>query len=324
MAGAFALTGGILPTLSQNPTAADQVEIDTDSAKQSSASALQLVDIKIKPTATPTPTIGITPGITITNPVTPPITPQITPPIQACLNNTAINLLVDLSSSMKDYEKIKALQTALNQFVGSLEPETVIGIEVFGSPFSFTNGAEQRLAFSRYGRTNTTHKRVTDAIAGLDPGGDGGTWMKAGFDLALSKITTAQAPDSSFKNYRFVSILFSDGVPEVSEHFGSQCVDDYSTPGAADYRCFAKAQDPRLPTGANNVATKLKGKIDKAYSVAIYNTQRASDNALITSLRTLLKDVSSGSGAPYYQDTTVTTPAQLTKLFDNVIKGICS
>ncbi len=329
-AASYLITGGLLPAIEQNPLDAEHVEID-DTSATSDKDNLQLVNIGIKltgtltptetpvPTDAPTPTTGLgtpTPTPRPTRTPTPTRRPNTPTPtsVTACLNNTAIDLVVDLSYSMRNNGKDLALRTALEEFRKSLRTNTRIAIQVFGSPDSYSGGAESRLPFVRYG---ANPDRVKAAISGLTPGALGGTYMKAGFEEALPLI---DAEKEKRPGYRYVTILFSDGVPEVSGATDDACVAEVGNPATSFYRCFAKAQDPRR----FGLDTDMKDLVSKVYSVAIYDdTPGTEDAALISPLSDLLKDIASGRSAPYYQTTTVGNPAELTPIFKSIVNGIC-
>ncbi|MBI2443407.1 MAG: VWA domain-containing protein [Candidatus Levybacteria bacterium] len=327
----YLLAGGILPAIEQNPQDAQHVQIDETSVF-SDRDNLQLVNIMPVFSGTPTPTLSETPTPTeeptpTTGPGTPTPTPRPTrtptpsrtptptpTPINACLNTTSIDLLIDLSYSMRNNDKDIELRNALEAFRKSLFGNVRVAIQVFGSPDSFSGGAEERLPFVRY---VSDPSRVASAIQNLRPGALGGTYMKEGFELALEKI---RAEKNRRPGYQYVTILFSDGVPEVSGAFGpDECVAE-ARDGDGNYRCFAKAQDPRR----FGLDSDMKGLVDKVYSVAIYDdTPGTTDQQLIDPLKDLLKDVASGRSSPYYQDTTIRTPSQLTTIFKAIVNGIC-
>lgn len=326
MAASYLISGGLLPDIELNPKDPQHVEID-DTSINTNKDTLQLVNIQAKPSPTPeggggTPGIGTpTPGNGTPGAGTPTPTPgggigtpTPTRPPQACLENTAIDLLVDLSHSMVNNGKDDALRAALQAFRLSLSDNTYVGIQVFGSPSSFPNGAQEKLVFTRYGSNKT---RVTNAITNLTPGDYGGTYMRAGFSLALSKIRQTK---QELDGYRFVTILFSDGVPEVNEAFGpDECVAD-ARDADGNYKCFAKAQDPRR----FGLDVDMKDEVSKVYSVAIYDdTPGSLDEQLIDPLKDLLKDVASGRSSPYYQDTTIRSPEQLTSIFQSIVNRVC-
>lgn len=318
MAAAFALSGGVLPTLSQNPTSADQVEIDEDSAKQSSTSALQLIDIKIKPTATPTPTPLATP-----TPGT-PSTPTPTPPVKACLDRTVITLMIDLSGSMKQSGKSLALTTALGEFADAVyltKPTTYVGGTGFGAGVAFstdnTAGVKHIIGYTR-NKDLIKERLEAEAV----PGSDGGTYMRKGFEVALNRIKNYQASHED-DNYRYVTILFSDGVPE--DGVWGNC---YKV--SSDNVCWSRKQDPRGQTysnpGAKDLTAELKSLNAKVYSVGIYDSRTgARARSLTPDLEGLLGTIASRNSAPYVQalDLADGDPKNLKNLFTKIVEDVC-
>lgn len=308
MAGAFALTGGILPTLEQNPPASKQVEIDEASARRSSEDALQLVDLKIKPSPTPTPTVL-------------PPTPTV-----ACLNQTVVTLIIDLSASMGNDGKIGALNNAMNAFVGSLNNNTVIGGVAFGGEtlrYGSTEGVANMLSYTVYGTNQST---VKNTLTGLTAGPLGGTFMRNGFQVALSRL---RAVKSSYPGYRHIAIIFSDGVPEMFDYRNPTCLVQEGTYGGDGFVCFAREQDPRsTPYGltGTDYTAQLKSEVDKVYSLAIYNSTPGTRGATMTpNLIQLLKTIASGTSSPYYQavDLRSGSVGNLTSFFRTIVNDSC-
>lgn len=317
MAGAFALTGGILPQLNPEPSATSQVEIDPNSAKQSSESALQLVDIKPKPTATPT------------------LAPTITSPPEplACLNKTAILVLLDLSASMQFDGKIEELKKAMQSLQAKLRSETAIGIYGFGSFTGFSargkNGVKELVPLNKY-RDN--QDEIDPAISSLSYGSLGGTYLRNGVSLAIDRLQAAKLRTSYFKDYQYVTLVFSDGVPERS---GSDIATDVNLGACAPYhsdidyqKCFAREQDPRGYVGQSDLTASLKEE-GKVYSVVIYDQRTSEDDSYFVSprdsqdrLRTLMKSIASKNS--YYYDLEVRGLSKLETAFTSIINGVCS
>ncbi len=320
MAGAFALTGGVIPSLNPKPSAADQVSIDPDSAKRSSESALQLVDIKVKPTDTPVPSPTSTPA------TTPPTTP--TPAVQACLDKTIITLLIDLSSSMSQNQKAGALQDALGDFTTALyksNGKTVVSAIGFGAgpAFSYNGTAGVTLIMGYTSNKDLVYQRLSS----VSPGIDGGTYTRDAFSTAISRITDYQGSHPK-KDNNYVSILFTDGVPENVEWIDSDCYK--SVFAASGNVCWSKLRDPRATPYSRystDLTTKLKGLNNKVYSIGIYNsTPGTRGSGLTTDLQTLLQTIASKSTSPYYQSIDLRNgdPKDLTKLFSSVLKDVCA
>ena len=308
MAGAFALTGGILPQLDPNPPASSQVEIDVDSAKRSSENSLQLVDLKIKPSPTPTPTSVPTPTV-------------------ACLNQTVITFVVDLSASMGNDGKIGALNNAMSAFVSSLNSNTVVGGVAFGGEtlrFGSTEGVANMLPYTVYGTNQTT---VRNTLTGLSAGPLGGTFMRNGMQVALNQI---RAVKPSYPNYRHIAVIFSDGVPEMYDYRIPTCLVQEGVRNQDGFVCFAREQDPRsTPYGltSTNLTTQMKAEVDKVYSVAIYNSTPGTRGATMTpNLIQLLQTIASGTSAPFYQavDLRTGSAGNLTSFFRTIVNDACT
>jgi hypothetical protein len=332
MAGAFALSGGILPSLSQNPTAADQVEIDEESAKQSSTSALQLVDIKIKPTATPTPTAGITPGITITNSVTLSITP---PTVQECYNKTLVSLLLDYSSSMlspDENPKYQALNSALGSFYTELSKynNAAIGAQAFAGKTSGNTSLDGVVNLLNYklvkNITASDKSKITSVdINVLNNSYGGGTYMRNGFTSTIAKLKSAPL---AYVDYKKVTIVFSDGIPEETYDDRESHGDPNSSSvclgtGRYNERCFAKFQDPRT-----DLTNSLKLNTDSVYVVGIYDSSSGEGQVFKNDLTSLLQAIAEKNQSPYYQfidlkGDTSSALKQLKPAFQNIFKDVC-
>lgn len=306
MAGAFALTGGILPTLEQDPPASKQVEIDEASVRRSSENSLQLVDLKVKPSPTPTP-----------------VTPT---PTVACLNRTVVTLIIDLSASMGNDGKITALNSAMNSFVSSLNTNTVVGGIAFGGEtlnYASTEGVSSLLPYTVYGTNQAT---VRNTLTGLTAGPLGGTFMRNGIQVALNQL---RAVKPSYPNYRHIAIVFSDGVPEMYDYRNPTCLVQEGTRGQDNFMCFAREQDPRsTPFGltGTDVSAQLEAEVERVYSVAIYNSTPGTRGATMTpNLVTLLQTISSGTSAPFYQavDLRNGVAGNLTSFFRTIVNDAC-
>ncbi len=294
MAGAFVLTGGLNPVLNPNPSSQDQVIIDEDSAKRSSEKSLQLVDIKIKPTDTPTPTPSSTP--------TP--TPQ-----QACLNKTVLTLILDVSTSMNANNKMKQLNDALRNLITQLNDETVIGAVEFAGLASFpnTNGANTLLSYTRYkDNKSLVQSRLSNLQVHTTSLNDG-TYFRSAFTRAINNINAAKSTYES-QGYNFVTIVFTDGVPET-QYTDHDCLVEISNP----YICFSNKQDPR-----SDLTNRLKSISSRVYSIGIYSGQR--ERAVLTQAKQLLADIASKPSYTKSSD----NPASLTSLFQDTLSTVCN
>ena len=346
-AASYLITGGLLPDIEKNPVNPEHVQID-DTSVNADRDTLQLINLKPISTPSPTPfgslsgtpppgsgTPGIgTPGIGTPGIGTPGIgtpspgvgTPGIPPP-QACLNKTVVDLVIDTSTSMNNSNKLTELQKALGLFVQTLSDGTVVGAQKFGGEEISEDGlqgADSVLDFTQYSGSNKT--LISSRLTGITANTGAGTFMRNGFRLALRKISAAQDNTNTYDGYRFVTIVFSDGVPEVSGYSGSQCLAEDTNP----YVCFAKDQDPRgLPYGPNSTdyTSQMERRADKVYVVGIYDSTPGARGAGLTDeLIALLQTIASGKTTPFYQtiDLKSGSAGDLTDFFNNIYQGICS
>ncbi len=302
MAGAFALSGGLLPSLNENPSASSEVTIDPDSAKQSSESALQLVDIKIKPSPTPTLPPSPTPS---------PTQPAPTP--QACLNKIALNLVLDVSASMNNDDKIRQLNTAMKNLVGQLKDDTVVGAVTFAGLTSFPNtgGSITQLPFTKY---KDNKKLVSDKLTKLtayNGGETDGTYMRNAFQRSLNNLNVDQATYAN-QGYNFVTIVFTDGVPET-KIWDDDCVVQVN---GSNPVCFARKQDPRI---SPNLTTQMKEKVSKVYSVGIYSGTRETQTVIYNEAKKLLSAIASKSD--YAKNSN--KPTAIDSMFKEVLNSVC-
>ncbi len=331
MAGAFALTGGILPQLNPEPSATSQVEIDPNSAKQSSESALQLVDIKPKPTATPTLAIQLTPSISEP------------PPVQECYNKTLVTLLLDYSNSMLSpgsNPKYVALNSALSSFYSEMSNynNAGIGAQAFTGKDSGNTPLDGVYNLLNYklvkNMSSTDRQKITQVDTGiLQDSSGGGTYMRNGFSYTISKLDSAP---SSYSGYKKVAIIFSDGIPEETwEDRTSHNGDPNSSlvclgSGRYQQRCFSIFQDPRV-NSANKLTDLVKGLkdiTDSVYVVGIYDSKSGEGVVFKDNLVTLLQTIAEGNAAPYYQfidlkDDSEAALQKLTPAFQNIFKDVC-
>lgn len=304
MAGAFALSGGLLPSLNQSPTASSEVTIDPDSAKQSSESALQLVDIKIKPSPTPTLTPSPTPSPSPTQPVPTP---------QACLNKIALNLVLDVSASMNNDDKIRQLNTAMTNLVSQLKDDTVVGAVTFAGLTSFPNtgGSITQLPFTKY---KDNKKLVSDRLTKLtayNGGETDGTYMRNAFQRSLNNLSADQATYAN-QGYKFVTIVFTDGVPET-KIWDDDCVVQVN---GSNPVCFARKQDPRI---SPNLTSQMKDKVSKVYSVGIYSGSRETQTVIFNEAKKLLSSIASKSD--YAKNSN--RASAIDGMFKEVLNSVC-
>lgn len=295
MAGAFALTGGVIPTLDPKPLASSQVTIDPDSANQSSESALQLVDLKVKPTATPTPT---------------PQQPTATP--TPCLNKIALNLVLDVSASMNNDNKIVQLNAAMKSLVNQLDDNTVVGAVTFAGPTSFpSSGSITKLPFTRYADNKTLVSNSLTKLTAYNGNETDGTYMRNAFIRSINNLNASKTKYES-QGYKFVSIVFTDGVPETKD-WDDDCV--VVTYGQYPV-CFARKQDPRTTTDQTAI---MKGLVSKVYSVGIYSGPRETQTVIYNEAKRLLGAIASKS--TYVKNSN--NPSAIDGMFKDVLTSVC-
>ncbi|GIW61355.1 MAG: hypothetical protein KatS3mg089_0207 [Patescibacteria group bacterium] len=296
MAGAFALTGGLTPVLNPAPSSQDQVIIDEDSAKRSNEKSLQLVDIKIKPTDTPTPTPSSTPTLTPT-------------PQQACLNKTVLTLILDVSTSMNANNKMGQLNDALKNLISQLNDETVIGAIEFAGLASFpnTNGANTLLPYTRYKDNKSLIQSRLSNLQVHTTSLNDGTYFRSAFTRAINNINAVKGMYAS-QGYNFVTIVFTDGVPET-QYTDHDCLVEINNP----YICFSNKQDPRY-----DLTDRLKSISNRVYSIGIYSGQR--ERAVLTQAKQLLADIASKPSYTKSSD----NPAAITSLFQDTLSTVCN
>lgn len=247
-----------------------------------------------------------------------------TPP--SCLSKTAINLVIDKSASMGNVggtlegskTKMIVLKEALNQFLTFLsqqDQDFYIGMDVFGAPGIGNGGALTELDYVKYAGNKSL---IENEINSLTVGPSGGTYMRKGFEVAIAK-TKAAKTKPELAGYKFVTIVFSDGVPEAEGQRGSACVAESGS--GSSYVCFAKNQDPR--TSPSRV-TEIKQDTDKVYSVVIYNDKSGSRGfSLNNQLLTLMKDIADDPDSDYFFDATTSNPSELNAIFQAIPELIC-
>lgn len=284
ISGAVAMTGGVMPKISSTAQPGQVGNVATGSAV-TNEKTLQLTDLKFQ-AGTPTPT-----------------------PV-ACLNKVALNLLLDVSTSMNSDGKIGQLNQAMSNLVGQLQSQTVVAATEFAGPASFpTNGTKILLPPTRFD-TATNKTTVTNALTKLSVQTDSsndGTYMRNAFSTGLTNLTAAKNTYAS-QGYKFITILFTDGVPET-QYTDHNCEVEFPNP----YLCFAKVQDPRT-----DLTASMKSASNRVYAVGIYSGAR--ELQAYTQAKQLLADVAS---APTYA-TDSKDPKALTTLFGNIINSVCN
>ena len=330
------MVGGVFPSLpNPDPDATIAEIVGEPNPDGTTRQNLQLETFSFNKLYTPTPTLPPidtpTPTISPSNPPTTP-TPTIPTTVEECLDRTVITMMIDLSASMGNdppsgnVRKIDALNNALNDFMSSLQPNTVVGGIAFGAPSSefTTDNTSGVKHLSGY----TSNKEITkERFTNLAAGPIGGTYMRNAYEVAIQRIKNYKAVKVDQSN-RYINILFSDGVPEIFDGLGPVCLGGGYITGV----CWARQQDPRsTPYGltSTNYITQMDAVVDKSYSVAIFDSRSGARGAgHTTELTTLLKTAASGSSKPYYQAIDLKNgaldPGELRSFFKSIIDDSCT
>lgn len=293
MAGAFALTGGILPQLNPNPPAESQVAVDEDSANQSSESALQLVDLKIKPTNTPTPPVTVTPA-------------------EVCYDSTALAILVDVSGSMADHvsstqTKMDVLKKALTSFTRNFTDGTIVGL------FAFSTNQGTLVPIGTYAQNKT---QMSQQIAALRPAQFGNsTNTRQGLQLVYNSL---QSAIPQYPNDRFSVVFFTDGVPENSECAFNDADERYRADNGTGPICANTFSDH--PEHPGPISSQIKTIGARIYTVALYK-QPPYSSTTQAAIETVMKNVASNPDEQYYIG--LPNATNLEQAYNSIARRIC-
>lgn len=136
-----------------------------------------------------------------------------------------IVLVLDRSGSMnfslagKDNnskERVKALQTAVNAFLTTIQkssPDSRVAIVSYASDVTIDSGTNTASgALIPVTADNTVNSALTQIVSGLSTRCDGGTQSGMGLQQAVNIFNSVSASDSNYDNTR-VTVLFTDGKP---------------------------------------------------------------------------------------------------------------
>ena len=159
-----------------------------------------------------------------------------------------------------------------------------IGIDTFGDI------AKQELPISQYKDVKT---QVQQVIGNLTP--NGYTHTRDAFQLAYNQLQTS-IESGDFPEYQYNVILMTDGVPEQAPQ--RTCYVQFPDPNTAPLeRCFAKEQDPTVPT---NIPDEMRQLGADVYVVNVYSPQYTSDAEMYPYLTDLLQKVASNPLDTHY------------------------
>lgn len=283
---AYSLTGGILPRLDNRQPSVDQ-NLAVDKSKNDSKNSLQLSELK-----------GEQANETKVLP-------------QACTNKLALNLILDVSASMHNENKIEQLNKSLNTLVNNLSDDTIIGATIFAglNTYPDTQGVKVLLPFTKFNiNKDLIKKELTTLKAGNGSKSDG-TYMRNAFLESIKEIKKNQTIFSQ-DGYKVVTILFTDGVPEIQSTSYNNCV--VKVEGAKKV-CFAKEQDPRP-----DISTSMKS-LSKVYSIGIFSGERETQPIIYNEAIKLLIDIASDpSLALNNKDSNL-----INNMFDQTLESFC-
>lgn len=228
--------------------------------------------------------------------------------INACLDKIAVNFLVDTSGSFAYDGKMDNMKESLRSFTDRMSNYSVIGMQTFSGVVS------ERVPLDYYKNQKIQVKATID---NLEP--QGNTRTRDGFKLAQKLIMQAKE-DKKFEGYQYVLVLMTDGIPEMHPTqkrtcIGPEIADPLTAPAL---RCFAREQDPRVPT---NIPDELKANGVRIFSVGIYSPNRPSDAAFQPRLEALLQEVASQPYQDHYYSSV--HGGNLEEILDNLFNKIC-
>lgn len=228
--------------------------------------------------------------------------------INECLDKIAVNFLVDTSGSFAYDGKLDNLKQSLKRFTERMSNYSVIGMQTFSA------NVQERIPLDYYINQKIQAEATIDS---LQPSGN--TRTRDGFKLAQQLIDQSKR-DKKFEGYQYVLVLLTDGIPEMNPTqsrtcIGPQIADPLTAPAL---RCFAREQDPRVPS---NIPAALKASGVTIYSVGIYSPNRPSDAFFQPQLEQLLKDVASPPSQQFYFSSV--HGGNLNTILDKIFNSIC-
>ncbi len=224
--------------------------------------------------------------------------------VNVCGQKTAVAFLIDISGSMEDDGKLAKEKEALQQFIKQLAGKSVIGM------YTFSKSAMEEIPLSFYKDVKTEVPEVINSFKA-----DGETRTRNGFALVGNSLANA-IRDNKYPGYHYSLVLLTDGVPEVPPGQPRTCIAEFKE-SQDDTRCFAKEQDPRVPT---DLSAEIKGLGVQIYSIGIFS-QTTTDKQFYPYLSKLLKDVSSQPQATHYYESV--KGDNLKQILDTVINNVC-
>ncbi len=226
--------------------------------------------------------------------------------VSNCGQNSAMIFLVDTSGSMKFAGKMDNTKKAVRYFLENLGGKSVVGL------YTFSKDVKEEVPINYYKDAKPELERE---INSMKP--DGWTRTRDGMAMVKDKIKE-QIDEKAYPGYKWNLILMTDGVPEIMPP--RSCYVETPDPNTAPIqRCFAREQDPRVPT---NIASDIKQMGVGIYSVNIYSPSYPSDAVLFPYLETLMKEVASPPTETHYFNSI--NGGNLDKILEDIVANICT
>lgn len=279
----FLLTGGLVPQIERNPENPEVVDILVDLSPVAQQN-LQMRNIQ----AVPTPTFSPTPT------GSPSAFP--TPSVVACLDNSAIAIVVDISGSMggpasagNNERKVDVLKRALNTFLSNVPTDTVVGL------FAYATEDSVLVPFGPYGINS---QALTQQINALTPSSSNplgaSTNTADGLSLVYNNIIQAK---QQFPGSDFSVIFLSDGVPENRECLFVDATEEYRADDGDGEICASSfTTHPQYPVPVANAIKQLGANV---FTVAIYKEPPYTSGTQAEIVQ-MMQDTASDPNSTYY------------------------
>ncbi len=249
--------------------------LDTNQATQGAQTNLQLQKLLLKE---------------ITRPPSPP--PQSSSSAtQNCNEKIVIDLLIDLSNSMRARGKLGEMQKAILSFLSTFPDDTIVGIQSFSSPGQPTH-LQEIIPFTPYKNIQSS---ITDTVDSLQPGGQ--TYTRDAFVFVKQKLAEAK---KKYPDHSFFLIFASDGFPVSA-----------SCPGCPE--TFSKDQDP---TQDPDIVKQIKDDGVQVYAIEISDPQQ--DALFGDQIHKLMDDIAAPNNPIFNND-----PTKLTQAYTDLKQKIC-
>ncbi len=228
--------------------------------------------------------------------------------VDNCGENSVMVFLIDESGSMNDAGKWGNIKNALAYFFGNMGGKTVTGI------YGFSKGVREAIPISYY---KDVKPQVATYIQKTKP--SGWTRTRDGMKLVKEKLEEI-ITEKVYPGYKVNLVIITDGVPEVPPEQPRTCYVEADDPDTAPAkRCFAREQDPRVPT---NLSREIQQMGVDIYSINVYSPSYPSDRVMFPYLEAMLKEIVTPPVDTHYYSSI--NGSNTKALLDNIVKSICS